>query len=419
MKPKYRLIAFVLALIVINGLAFSIALVDKTSYKNALYYRFTRQRFAWIVSSPPPQHAVNAGWSKASLNAAFSATKAASVGSSPSDSIFTRAIVFDNGTNKAVVISIDLLMMPPVVAAELQKRLPKLGFDWKNVYLGATNSHPNRGGWAPDYMSRKTLGDYDEALVDNLTKAILQAVSSAQKNSAVVQTGYTQVEHSHFLKLQKRSGESAIIYTADAPQLLADLANSSSGSNLGSLLTTQLEKETGSFALYMVGAVERPTEQVNTPTSRVDSLLARVVPMLKSLPLQTDSVLVAQTVPLVQSDPQVRISKSWRLKPWLVKAIYGDYGADMKALRIGKTVFVGNPGAFSSELASELQATPTGERNNLVITSYNGGNIGQIVPDRYYYDPNSPYNLGDVNRFGPHTSAFITEMVQNLVSSLK
>lgn len=194
---------------------------------------------------------------------------------------------------------------------------------------------------------------------------------------------------------------------------------------MGNVMTTQLEKNTGSFLLYMAGGVDRPAEKINersdttASAGHVDGLLARAVPMLNRLSLRTDSVLVAQTVALIQSDPQVRISKSWRIKPWLVKAIYGDYGADMKALRIGKTVFVGNPGAFSSELTSTVQATPTGERNNLVITSYNGGNIGQIIPDSYYYDPKSPYDIHEMNRFGPHTSAFILEMVQNLVSSLK
>lgn len=417
MKSRYRLIAFVLALIIINGLAFSIALVDKTSYKNALYYRFTRQRFAWIVSSPPPQHAIYAGWAKTTLDSAFSLPKAGAGGAPSSESLFTRAIVFDNGTTKAVAISIDLLMMPPLVAAELQKRLPKLGFDWKNVYLGATNSHPNLGGWANDYRSKKNLGDYDETLVDNLTKAILQAVSIAQKNVAPVQTGYTQFENVHLLKIQKQTGESAVICSANAPQQFADQADSSSEPSVGNAIATQLEERTGSFLLYMAGGMDRPAG--GTHSGQVDSLVARAVPLLNRLPLHTDSILVAQTVPLIQSDPQVRISKSWRIKPWLVKAMYGDYGADMKALRIGKTVFVGNPGGFSSELASALQATPTGERNNLVITSYNGGNIGQIVPDKYYYDPESPYDIREMNRFGPHTSAFITEMVQNLVSSLK
>lgn len=424
MKSKYRLIAFVLALVIVNGLAFSIALVDKTNYKNALYYRFTRQRFAWIVSSPPPQHAIRAGWAKVSIDAAFSATKAAPGESGAPDSSFARAIVFDNGTTRAVVLSIDLLMMPPLVAAELQKRLPKLGFDWKNVYLGATNAYPNRGGWANDYASKKSLGDYDEKLVDNLTRATLQAISTAQKNGAPVQIGYGKLEDAHFLKVQKQTGESAIVCSANTPQPVADPVNLPSGRSMADVMTAQLEKGTGSFSVYMAGGIDRPAEKTNgrsgsdTASDR-NGLLARAVPMLKRLPLRTDSVLVAQTVPLIQSDPQVRISQNWRIKPWLVKAIYGDYSADLKALRIGKTVFIGNPGAFSSELVSALQATPTGERNNLVITSYNGGTIGQIVPDRYYYDPKSPYDIHEMNRFGPYTGAFITEMVQNLVSSLK
>ena len=115
----------------------------------------------------------------------------------------------------------------------------------------------------------------------------------------------------------------------------------------------------------------------------------------------------------------MRISQHWRLKPWLARVLYGDYPVELKALRIGQTVFVGCPGELSSELLDDLRALPIANNRRLIVTSYNGGDIGQLVPDTYYYAQRSPYSVSEFNRFGPHTAEFIADMTQRLVSSLK
>ncbi|MFD2935644.1 neutral/alkaline non-lysosomal ceramidase N-terminal domain-containing protein [Spirosoma flavum] len=446
-SSRTRIIAFVLLLIIINVLAFSITLVDKGSYKNTLYYRFTRQRFAWIVSDLPPKYAIKAGWAKVNVTPNFKTPmandKSAQRWTTVHDSIYTRAVVLDNGTTLAAIITIDLLIMPPSVALELQKRLPTLGFNWKNVYLGATNSHHSLGGWATDYMGKQTVGDYDEHVVSQLTEAILKAVALAKGNRATTQIGYTKMdfrdgeksppaENIHFLKLQKLTGESALICSSEGGQTGINVSTPSSLSrDYAGLLTDRLEQRTKSFTLFMVGAIEPPkgekqgnkpaqdSKPANDTAKQIDGLLASITPLLANLPLHTDSTLIAQTTPLIQNDPQVRISQKWRLKPWLAKALYGDYPAELKALRIGKTVFIGYPGAFSSLLLPSLSKTKIAERNNLIITSFNGGNIGQIVPDTYYYAAQSPYQIRDINRFGPYTGAFVEDMAQSLVNSLK
>ena len=442
MKFSYRtrIVLFVLALIVINVLAFSITLVDKTSYKNSLYYRFSRQRFAWIVSDLPPQYAIKAGWAKVNITPSFKTPIANGQENQKwtavHDSIYTRAVVLDNGTTLAAIITIDLVMMPPTVVQELQKRLPAIGFAWKNVYLGATHSQHSLGGWANDYMGKKLLGDYNDRLVVQLAEAIVKAVTIAKENRATAQVGYNQLSDNNkdtlsdgrfqFLKIRKITGESALICSSEVPPINSSTATLSSLSrDYAGILTDKLERQAGSFVLFMAGSVPVPTakiqagETADEAIKRVDSLVAHVTPLVARQPLHTDSVLVAQTTPLIQNDPQVRISKSWRLKPWLTKSLYGDYPAELKAIRIGKTVFVGNPGAFSTGLVANLLTKPVATRNDLIITSFNGGDIGQIVPDAYYYSAQSPYTIGDMNRFGPHTGAFVDDMIQNLVSSLK
>ena len=133
---RYKITIIVIALLVMTFLGLSFTTVNKGSYKNSLYYRFTRQRFAWLVGVPRPKHAIQAGWANATIFPTAEAAASKAPSSGDRDPIQTRVIVLDNGTTRAAMITVNLLKMLPTVAQELEKRLPKIGFPWKNVYLG-------------------------------------------------------------------------------------------------------------------------------------------------------------------------------------------------------------------------------------------------------------------------------------------
>ncbi|MCX6217863.1 hypothetical protein [Spirosoma sp.] len=425
---RYRTLLFVVALVVINALGLSLTLVNRGSYRNSLYYRFTRQRFAWILSDPRPAYPIQAGWASVAVSLAGTST----AGTTP-DSIRTQALALTNGTTRAVILSVDLPMMPPPVAQALEQKLPKLGFAWKNVYLGATYSQPGLGSWTNDYMAQRQFGPYNQQRVNQLTAAILKAVSLAQSQMATVQLGYTQADQNgqeqriidrrqvlHLLQFRKPTGESALVYTAPVRSMPGGETANAPDQTVGlQALTNQLEKQTHSFTLALAGSIDDTGLSSQLTSGNVQALAVRLATLLTRQPLHTDSTLIAQTAPLIQNDPQIRISQNWRLKPWLAKALYGDYPAELKALRIGQTVFVGCPGGVSTELAGNLLTLPIADQRPLVITSYNGGNLGRIVPDSYYYAENSPYMISQTNRFGPHTAQFFEDMTQSLVSSLK
>ncbi len=427
---RYRVILVVSAFVVVNALGLSFTIVNTGSYQNSLYYRFTRQRFAWIISDPPPKHAIQAGWA----NETITVKGNDSSDGAGRDSVQTKVVVLNNGTTRVAIITVDLLMMPPTIAQALEKKLPLMGFAWKNVYLGATYSRPRLGSWTDDYMGKQQFGSYDQQRVNQLTEAILKAVRSAQSSTKIVEVGYNQTdlegqkqgltardqtasERIHLLQLRKPTGESALLYTAPVRSISAERSSDPTGEDeLLRELTQQLEKQTHSFTLAMAGSIQDPNQsnEINP-----QALAAQIATWLPNQPLRTDSTLIAQTTPIVQNDPHIRVSRHWRLKPWLAKALYGNYPAELKSLRIGQTVFVGYPGGVSTEMADELLALPVAEQRQLVLTSYNGGNLGKIVPDTYYYAKESPYALSQVNRFGPHTAEFFGDMTQSLVTSLK
>lgn len=430
MRP-YRIILIVLAFVVVNALGLSFITVNKGSYKNSLYHRFTKQRFAWTVSDPKPKQTIQAGWA----NVTIAPTGEASADGVKWDSIQTRALVLDNGTTRAAMITVGLGLMPPTVAQALEQKLSKIGFAWKNVYFGASYAQPNLGGWTDNYMGKRQVGPFDQQRVNQLTEAILKAVQLAQTNMAAVQMGYTQTdlrgqeqrtthrdqaERLHLLQLRKPTGESALIYTGNVGSLpTGKTTKATPQAEFLHPLTLQLEKQTKAFVFAMVGSFQAPTRSNAQKGLTPTALAAQLASLLSHQTLHSDSTLIAQTTPLIQNDPQIRVSQNWRLKPWLAKALYGDYPAELKALRVGQTVFVGCPGEVSSELAQELLSLPVAEQRQLIITSNNGGNLGQLVPDKYYFASNNPYPISQINRFGPHTGEFFADMTQSLVTSLK
>ncbi|ARK12233.2 neutral/alkaline non-lysosomal ceramidase N-terminal domain-containing protein [Fibrella sp. ES10-3-2-2] len=438
---RLGIIAYAVIILVISAVGLCFTVVNKGSYKNSLYYRFTRQRFAWIVSDPFPKHAIEAGWAKAAIAPVNMAASGDASLPEKGDSIQTRALILDNGTTRAVLITVDLQKVPPAVAQALGNRLPKLGFPWKNVYMAATYSQPGVGGWAKDRISQRTLGPYNEQLINQLTEAVVNVVVLAQKNVATTQIGSATVDLNdqqgaagagdelkndpvHLLQLRKLTGETALVFARNSLVIPPDKAAGASAINVLSRLTQRIEKQTHSFAMGMVGAIEfseNPAVRANRSTNedqQIDQIVSQIASVIGHQGLRTDSTLVVQTAPLIQNDPQIRISQSWRLKPWLAKTLYGDHPAELKALRIGQTVFVGCPGGLSSQLATDLQGLPAVSNRKLILTSYNGGDIGQIAPDRFYYAKQSPYAIDQMNRFGPHTAEFFEDMTQSLVSSL-
>ena len=357
------------------------------------------------------------------------------------DSIFVRAIVLDNGATRVALVSADLLIIPPTVSAILKKRLVEVGFAWENVYLGAVHSHNSLGGWAPGLVGELFSGDYDPRVENYIADKIIEAIRAAALKRAPVQMGYVQTDASsqvynrvfdnkkdidgmlRAIKLKKNTGESALIcsFSAHSTVLGADQWQYLSRDYSG-VLTDKLEKESVDFALFLAGAVGGMGPDVvgKGDSARLQNqgrALARKIALaLPALRLSADSALKILTLPLTLRAPHARVWGNWRVRPWLFYAVYGDYPADLKALRIGNTVLVGTPCDFSGFLVPDFQATATKSRVNLMITSFNGGYVGYITPDRYYNLDN--YETQTMNWFGPQNAAYFEELIKGMIERL-
>ncbi|MFN8354536.1 MAG: neutral/alkaline non-lysosomal ceramidase N-terminal domain-containing protein [Spirosomataceae bacterium] len=440
-------IVLALVVLVIVVTAITLAPVDDTPFHQTDYYKTYRANLTKLsqVKAPAATSAIRAGWSKINLTPAYT-TPTAGYGARKGhhwsvvmDSIFVRAIVLDNGATKAAMVSADLLIIPPAVSEQLKQRLPSIGFSWDHVYLGATHSHNSIGGWAEGYTGELFAGPYEVRIVEHITNKILEAIQVASKQMAPVQLGYGQMYQAdmmrnrlvgdkgtldpfiRLLKLQKDSGESALIctYAAHATTLDAHQEKILSRDYPG-VLVDSLERKSASFAMFMAGAVGSmaPLEEEKNDTLQMRNeaigLQIEIEHNLSRIKLAPDSSLNILTLPLPLREPHARISAGWRFRPWVFKKLFGDYSVDLKALRIGDVVFVGTPCDFSGELVNDFQADATKKGTNLLITSFNGGYVGYITPDKYY--DMDAYETRTMNWYGPYNAAYFEEAIRALLT---
>lgn len=437
-----------LVALILLFLAVSIAPVDEKPYRKTDYYRYTRQQLLDLAPPPNPETGLQAGWAKVNLTPSFT-TPTGGYGvrrgehwKTVSDSIYVRTIVLTNGSTKVAVVALDLLITPPTVTEQLKKRLPEIGFQWENVFTGAIHTHNSLGGWAPGLVGELFAGDYDQRVVDHITEAILKSITLAQRQLAPAEVGFEQIAapelvynrmnnegkvdgNIRLLKLRKKTGESALLCSygghatvfravADAQYLSRDYPG---------VLVDQLEKQTGSFVAFMAGSVgstgSKTQEQATvfaTIQTYADSLKNRIVPKLPQLKTKPDSTLEILTLPLQLREPHARVLDDWRVRGWLFHSVYGDYPSDLKALRIGQTVLLGTPCDFSGELVADLNRQANRKGVNLMVTSFNGGYVGYITPDKYYHK--EAYETMTMNWFGPENGAYFVEMMNGLINRL-
>ena len=118
-------------------------------------------------------------------------------------------------------------------------------------------------------------------------------------------------------------------------------------------------------------------------------------------------------VPLLLSDPQVKVLKNWRVRPWLFSLAFGDYPEYLTVLRLGNIVMLGTPCDFSGEFNRSLDSIATRNGLQAMVTSFNGGYIGYVTPDKYY--DRDHYETQLMNWYGPGNGEYMEQCLEQLI----
>ncbi|MCX2741098.1 neutral/alkaline non-lysosomal ceramidase N-terminal domain-containing protein [Pontibacter anaerobius] len=357
------------------------------------------------------------------------------------DSAWARTFAFSNGQTEAYYVALDLLIVPMQVLQELEKVYPELGLKPEQVYLTATHSHTSFGGWGKKLGVRFMSGKYDPELVEQLAQQIVQSIKLARQNLQPTKIGFGSTSAAslvknrllkdpdnpyykdrqqnrdtelRFLKFERKDGTTAILSVFSAhPTILPSNAPTLSRDYPG-VLVDELEERVG-FAAFSAGAVGSHSavyfkgdtyESTENVGDRLAKLLREELRQVKTDYMYT---LGYGRVPLELPEPSWRISKGLRLAPFLFNSIFGEHPAHITSLQLGDVVFLGAPADYSGEFVAQIRQQALAQGQQAIVTSFNGGYIGYITPDKYYNL--QEYETRSMNFFGPYSGSYLTEIM--------
>ncbi len=357
------------------------------------------------------------------------------------DSIYARAFVFDNGISKAAFVTVDMLIFPPAVTAVLNDSLAGTGFSLGNVYLSATHTHSSIGAWAPGFVGGMFGGKYDPAIVAHIAYCVAQAIREASKDVVKAQIGFNQMHSSElvynrllddsthtdpwfrYLRISRDDGKHAIITSFAAhPTFLHDSVMKIHRDYPGKLVVLLQSMPIIDFAAFAGGAMGSmgPVHQEKGPWLGLEQMAVDLYYKVMQSWNNTEMVYITQInsahIPLHMPEEQVRLTNTLRLRPWVVRRLFGTNTPFISGLRLGNTVFIGMPCDFSGELVAGIDSFAQSQGRHLMITSFNGDFVGYITQDRHYHM--DAYETRTMNWFGPHNGRYFQEVAKGVVRGL-
>lgn len=426
--------------------AFSIAPVDRSQTENHESYPRMMDQLKNLdsIQVPPATQAFTIGFAKVNLTPAVPTSmggygkRRGKLFTSVRDSIYVRAIVVNNGKQKIAIVGADLLIIPPTVVEDLESKLSAIGFSLNNTYLGATHTHNSIGNWGAG-ATGFFYGAYQDSIVEFIGDKIVECIQLAAANGkpSTLKTGVIPVAQAVKNRLIKGGPEDSLLrvieinrndssklllmsYTAHATCLYSEDL-SLSRDYPGKLVDT-LESKGYTFAMFMAGAVgshtcSPPQRGQNCIDWMAEEISNTFLANRDRLVAEEDTSLLMVRVPLLLSDPQLKIATDWKLRSWFFRTALGEQPVYLTALRFGQVILLGAPCDFSGEFSQRLDSFAAKRSITTMVTSFNGGYIGYVTP-RNRYDINH-YETQLMNWYAPGTGEYMEVSMEKLIEVLE
>ncbi len=415
-----------------------ITTVNWTPYQEMEYYRETMAELENLQFESSDEDFMLAGWASANITpkepVPLVAYRPRGNYEFVQDSSFVKAIVFGKGDLQIALLNYELLIVHPQLAETIKKAISKKGLPIYQVYFTATHTHSGMGGTIPGLIGQVAMGGWDKSVVTLLEEKTLEALEEALSTMDTVSLSYKKVNAGTYvtnrlvagdpvdpylrqLNFENRSGKtcSFITYSAHATCLSSRFMGLSG--DYPHYLTQLLQDKTD-LAVFASGAVgsHRPVAPGNDVAGikkyayKLDSLLQKD-PSPDSILMNTQ--LKAARLPLKLRSPHYRISDNLRLRPWVFNWVFGDNPAHFDIIRLGNTLLLSSSGEVSGVFYEGWESFAEMHGYNLMVTTFNGGYVGYITPDKYYQE--DFYEVRDMNLYGPYNGDYFNEVIFGLI----
>ncbi|MFY0688108.1 MAG: neutral/alkaline non-lysosomal ceramidase N-terminal domain-containing protein [Cyclobacteriaceae bacterium] len=420
---------------------------DRSSYKDQAFYLNTIQHLEGTNLALGLSDSIAVGWSRVNITPNDSWPLAGYGARKPKefdqvyDSIFARALVVCNEHDKAAIVSVDLLIIPPLVTKMLREKLLEIGWSLDKVYLTATHSHSSIGGWQPGPVGKLFAGDFDPQTIAYLTERIIVAIENAELTQRKGSMTYGELSVPDMVK-NRLVGEQGIV----DPWLKVLMYTSSEISGLhatysahatcihhqsraltadypGELTNDLVDRLGFDHAMYSAGAVASMGPKNGTLDERqnakqISRTLSEQIELFRLLEPKQQSIASIKSFrfPIELRKPMFKLFGKVTLRPWIFYQLTGGYETEISGLILNDLLYIGLPCDFSGELAIPLYDYARDKGLNLIITSFNGGYIGYIPHDKWY--DLDKYETKTMAWYGFDNGAYFSEVIRRVIDKV-
>jgi hypothetical protein len=356
------------------------------------------------------------------------------------DSVFIKAVAMRSGIKTVVIISADILIMPPNIIDEVSLQLMKDGINRDQLFFSATHSHSSIGGWGYGLMAKAFAGkqnlNLEKWLISHIKTAVHTAISDL--NPARVGSGsfdasqYTRNRLTgnpatinndfSFLVVEQTGRKKAIIGSFSAHATTLGRTNMLISGDYPGYWQRKIEETAADYAIFSAGSTgsQSPVgkgDEFDNSKYIGESLADSVLVHLNDVRMIEKPALSSITLKIDLPEYHIRLTKNknftTRFSNSLMPTPKNVY---LQSLSINNLMWVFTPGDFSGESALTIKKLLAGKDYEAIVSGYNGSYIGYIMPGKYFYlDHYEPKLMG---WFGPTMGDYAMELIEIMNDAL-
>lgn len=416
--------------------------IDRTPYRDTAHYAAWKEQIA-SKEFPQTEGDLQVGWAMENITP-LEPGPMAGYGNrwgkdfeAIHDSLYVRVIAVRNASKTVYLLSADMLIIPPNITGRLANLLEEDGIPITDVHLAATHTHHGQGAWGQKLAGRLFGGKYDVEVEKRLAQQFRGAILKAQQDFVGAEVLYHENKNEdnvryrldidggtvdpwlRSLVFQRTDGTEAKLITYSAHPTLLRARFMQISRDFPGMLVDSLEAHGADFAMYAAGAVGSMGARVDGEDGmeRAKNMASNLNKRLEdgSYTLMPETI-ISDYFEIPMPDPSVRVSINYALRPWVFKRFFGDHLTYLKITKIGGTLILGIPADFSGEIMRELDAYADSKGIQLIITSFSGGYIGYITPDKLY--EKDLYETVTMSWNGYQSGGYLTQVAKDIIDKL-
>ncbi len=458
---KLLIIFGILIAILIIVLLFSVSRIDKTPYFKTEYYQNTIKKLGGVLGNREiTKGKLLAGFASINITpnivkgdqnpskGQFNNIRLAGFGDgkmavSAHDSLYAKAVALKINDNLIILVSADLLFMPPEVVQKVEEKLKNdTDISREQLFYGATHTHASLGNCVPKFAGRLFGGEYQPKVInwlaEKISKLILKSVSdlkASQFASAYINAPdliYNRLvgnkgrenDKLSIMSLKQINGKQAVIGVFAAhPTIISSWNDEFSGDYPG-YFQRELENKGVDMAMFFAGTMASQTNYGKGAEKHIEakyvgkSLADSAIHILKQMQY-VDSAKISSIsseieIPKLQA---IYIADDLRLSPNVAQLLLPKLEpVHLQAFVLNNFLWITMPCELSGEYAIDLKNALELKGYNSVITSFNGQYLGYVIPAKYYFFDS--YESRNMGWFGPSMGDYLMELNYMIADSL-